>query len=170
MKTLPLLLLGAGAVYFIAKKPAKVSTTSTKEDSIASGQIGSKDVGYKIVNSKLTIYDKQKAWDYAFKVGADGAEVNNVDDNTWSPSPLREKLFGGYLETELSVKTLMKTKEQALFLFDLMRFLYSGIASKLIDFEKDEDNGLPTLKGFRSNIAKITGFDVSDFKVELIKK
>ena len=91
MGNLPLLLLGVGAVYFITKKPAK-TTTSTKEDSIASGQIGSKDVGYKIVNCKLTIYDKQKAFNYAFKLGAENA-MPNVDEYTWSSKVVTQKLI-----------------------------------------------------------------------------
>lgn len=165
MGNLPLLLLGAGAVYFITKKPAKTAT-STKEDSIAPGQIGSKDLGYKIVDCKLTIYDKQKAFDYAYELGVDNAFGIKLDGT----EPLKETLFGGCLQKELTVKALMKTKEKALFVFDLMRFLYSGIVSKSIEFGEDEDNGFPTLQGFKDNIAKITGFDVSDFKVEIIKK
>lgn len=167
MKNLPLLLLGAGAVYFIAKKPAKVSTTSTKEDAIAPGQIGSKEIGYKIVNCKLTIYDKQKAWNYAFKLGADGAEVNNVDEYTWSTKPLKMKLVGDCFGSEVTVKSLINSKEKAFFIFELFRYLDSGITSKSDVY--DENAALSSIESFKDNIEKLFKYDVSNYKVELIE-
>lgn len=165
MKNLPLLILGAGAALFFSRA-TKPLIIKTPKEIVYDDQIGSKEVGYKIVDCSLTIYDKQKAYNHAFKLGADNALGIKLD----GVKPLKETLFGGCLEKELTVKALMTTKEKALFIFDLMRFLYSGIVSKSIEFEEDYDNGFPTLQGFKNNIAKITGFDVSDFKVEVIKK
>ena len=68
MKNLPLLLLGAGAVYFIAKKPAKVSSTaSTKEKLNSTSDINQK--GYTITNCSLKVNDLQKSLDYAYESG-----------------------------------------------------------------------------------------------------
>ena len=165
MKTLQLLLLGAGAALFLSRA-TKPLIIKTPKEIVYDDQIGSKEVGYKIVDCSLTIFNKQKAFNYAYELGVDNAFGIKLDGT----EPLKETLFGGCLQKELTVKALMKTKEKALFVFDLMRFLYSGIVSKSIEFGEDEDNGFPTLQGFKDNIAKITGFDVSDFKVELIKK
>lgn len=165
MKNLPLLLLGAGAVYFIAKKPAK---TSTKESlTIAPGQIGSKDIGYKIVDCKLTIYDKQKAFDYAFKLGADGALVNNVDENTWSTKPIKKKLIGDCIASDKNVKILITSKEKAHFIFELFRNLFSGIFSKSDVY--DSMTALADIKGFRDSIGEVFGYDVSKYDISLIQ-
>lgn len=167
MKNLPLLLIGAGAVYFLAKKPVKTST-ATKEESIASGQIGSKDTGYKIVDCKLTIYDKQKAFDYAFKLGVDSTSPDYNKGNTWSTKPLKKKLVGDCISSEISAKILMNTKEKALFVFELFRYLYSGIALQSDVF--DETTALDSIQQFKDNTEKLLGYNTSDFKVELIQK
>lgn len=168
MKNLTLLLLGAGAVYFIAKKPAKASTTPSKESSdIVPGQIGSKEIGYKIVNCKLTIYDKQKAYNYAFKLGVDGAEVNNVDEYTWSTKPLKKKLVGECIDAEILAKILMSTKEKAFFIFELFKYLLSGITSKSEIYTSEQ--ALKTIQQFKDNVQKVLGYDTSDYKVEIIE-
>lgn len=165
MKNLPLLLLGAGAVYLAAKKPTKVST---KENlTIAPGQIGSKDIGYKIVDCKLTIYDKQKAFDYAFKLGADGVEPNNVDEYTWSTKPLKKKLIGECIDAEILAKLLMNTKEKAFFVFNLFKYLLSGIVSKSEVFTSDQ--ALTNIQQFKDSVQKLLGYDTSAYKVELIE-
>lgn len=166
MKNLPLLLLGAGAVYFIAKKPAKASATSIKEDTIAPGQIGSKETGYKIVNCKLTIYDKQKAFDYAFKLGAENA-MPNVDEYTWSSKVVTQKLIGDCFGSEITAKMLINSKEKASFIFELIKHLYSGIVSESAEFE---ENAISMLEQMKNNFQKILGYDTSSFKVELVIK
>jgi hypothetical protein len=165
MKNLPLLLLGAGAVFLVAKKPAKVSTKESL--TIAPGQIGSKDQGYKIVDCKLTIYDKQKAFDYAFKLGADGAEPNNVDEYTWSTKPLKKKLVGECIDAEILAKLLMSTKEKAFFIFELFKYLLSGITSKSEVYTSDQ--AIESIQQFKDNVQKLLGYDTSAYKVELIE-
>jgi hypothetical protein len=168
MGNLPLLLLGAGAVYFITKKPAKVSIASTKEPVIIKpGQSGSNLMGFKIAACNLTIYNKQKALDYAFKLGADATKPDYNGGNNWDISSLKEKLISDCIETEEDAKILMDTKEKALFVFDLMKYLYSGISSKSISFDQF---GLDNMQKFKDTVNKIFGYDVSDFKIEIIKK
>lgn len=152
---LPLVLLGAGA-WFLAK-PKKEPTSNGK------GVItGSKDRGYIITNCNLVIIDKQKALDYAFALGV---SVDTSKD--WNTKVLKFNLFGDCLSSEEKGKKLMNSKEKALFVFDLLKFLDSGISSNDQSFDQD---ALLQLDQLKSNIAKITGIDTSDFKVELVKK
>lgn len=151
----PLLLLGAGA-WFLTK-PKKEPASSGK------GVItGSKERGYVITNCNLVITDKQKALDYAFTLGA---SVDTSKD--WNTKILKFNLFGDCLSSEEKGKKLMTSKEKALFVFDLLKFLDSGISSNNQSFDQD---ALERLDQLKTNIAKITGFDTSDFKVELVKK
>lgn len=174
MKNLPLLLLGAGAVYFIAKKPdiktSKKESSSKEEDTqeketpvVLPGQAK----GYNIDGCKLTIYNKQKAYAYAFKLGADNSLPDYNEGNTWSTKPLKKTLVGDCISSEENAKSLMNTKEKAFFIFELFKNLYSGITSKSIVFE---ENAIDSIQQFKNSVAKVFGYDVSDFKVEIIKK
>lgn len=163
-----LALAGLFAAFTLGKKSSSKPTSSKESSDIAPGQIGSKDIGYKINDCKLTIYDKQKALDYAFKLGVDGTSPDYNKGNTWSTKPLKKKLVGDCISSEISAKTLMNTKEKALFVFELFRYLYSGIALQSDVF--DETTALDSIQQFKDNTEKLLGYDTSDFKVELIQK
>lgn len=164
MKTLPLLLLGVGVVYLLRdnqnKIIKKVITDAEKEDSDKS-EFG--EQGYKIENCKLTIYNKKKALDYAFQLGVIGAEESKGDFNT---KIFEQKLLGDCAETEKSAKILMSSKEKALFIFDLLKYLYSGLISGGIDMEQFTLDNLQKMKNVISSEFK---YNVSDFKIEIIK-
>lgn len=153
---LPLLALGVGAWYL--SKP-KTSTEKTTTKGIVTG---SKERGYLITDCNLVIYDEQKAFDYAYTLGT---SVDTSSD--WNTKVLKFNLFGDCLSSEQKGKKLMNSKEKALFVFNLFKFLDSGISSKDQSFDQDLLSQLDQLK---QNIAKFTGFDVSAFKVELVIK
>jgi hypothetical protein len=156
-----LALAGIFAAFTLGKR----SSTKTRKESttILPGQ----SKGYNIKDCKLTIYDKQKALDHAFKLGADNTLPDYNGGNNWKVNDLKNILFGDCLNTKNNVKILMVTKEQALFIFDMLKFLYSGIASKSISFEKEFTNNMQEIKDtFKNSL----GYDVSDFETELIKK
>jgi len=164
MKTgiLPLVLLGAGA-WFLTK-PKK----ETKSENSSKGIVtGSKERGYIITNCNLVIYDEQKAFDYAFNLGADNTKPDYNGCNSLKTAPLEFRLLGDCISNENKAKSLMKTKEDALFIFELMKFFASGIASKSLAMEQW---GLANLEKFKSITNKLLGFDTSNFKVELVKK
>jgi hypothetical protein len=135
MKNLPLLLLGAGAVYFIAKKPGKVST-STKEDSTGLNQIGSEKVGYKIVEQKfgvskethfvITVYNRQQALDYAYNTGIKYA--NN------GPGYVANLLIG----SQFDLLRKLNLDQDFKFVFDLLVYGYSGMSSVIKNKEFDD--------------------------------
>ena len=153
---LPLFALGIGA-WFLSKP--KTTQTESKSKGIV---IGSKERGYIITNCNLVIYDKQKALDYAFNLGV------SVDTSVdWNTKVLKFNLFGDCLSSEEKGKKLITNKEKALFVFDLLKFLNSGISSNDQSFD---ETALLQLIQTKENIAKITGIDTSDFKVELVKK
>lgn len=155
---LPLVALGIGA-WFLTKPKTTSTETSTSKGIVT----GSKDErGYVITNCSLVIYDEQKALDYAFTLGA---SVDTSKD--WNTKVLKFNLFGDCLSSEEKGKKLMNSKEKALFVFNLLKFVSSGISSNNQSFDQDSLGQLDQLK---TNIAKITGFDTSDFKVELVKK
>lgn len=160
---LPLVLLGAGA-WFLAKPKQTTTETKTSSKGIVTG---SSEKGYIITNCGLVIIDEQKALDFAFKLGADNTKPDYNGGNSLKTAPLEFKLLGDCISTEDKAKSLMKTKDDALFIFNLLKFFASGIASKSLAMEQW---GISTLEKFKSVTAKITGIDTSDFKVELVKK
>lgn len=162
MKTgiLPLVLLGAGA-WFLAK-PKK----ETKSENSSKGIVtGSKERGYIITNCNLVIYDEQKAYDYAFTKTA--FEAKNSDFENFMKS-VKFNLFGDCLTTEDKSKILMNSDKKALFIFNMFKFMISGRQSA--DQTYTVENALSSINDTKENIAKITGFDTSNFKVELVKK
>jgi hypothetical protein len=166
MKTgiLPLVALGIGA-WFLAKPKKETASSETKSKGVITG---SKDErGYVITNCNLVIYDEQKAYDYAYSLGADNTKPDYNGGNSLKTAPLEFRLLGDCISTEDKAKSLMKTKNEALFIFTLLKFFASGVASKSLAMEQW---GIANLEKFKSVTSKILGFDTSDFKVELVKK
>ncbi len=158
---LPLVALGVGA-WFLTKP--KQTTTESK----SGGKgivVGSKERGYVITNCNLTIYDEQKAFDFAFNKTAFEAKNSNVENFM---NPVKFNLFGDCLTTDEKAKILINSKKKALFVFNMFKFMISGRQS--VDETYSVDNALTALNQAKENIAKITGIDTSDFKVELVKK
>jgi len=167
--------LGAGYVYF--KKPKAVTKKSTKpkvetpkaetpkvETPPKNGKVtsGSKDVGYEIYDcNKLIIYDNQKAYDYAFDLGANTKELNGQFDDIF---------FGKCFEDPKDLTNLMKITEnvdKAKFIFNLMKYALSGYATNHPD---EKDNLLSTLKSIKNKLDDLLNFDVSGFDVSLINQ
>ena len=61
----------------------------------------------------------------------------------------------------------MNTKEKAFFIFELFRYLFSGITSKSETYSAD--SALNQIQQFKDNTQKLLGYDTSDYKVELIE-
>jgi hypothetical protein len=167
--------LGAGYVYF--KKPKAVTKKSTKpkvetpkaetpkvETPPKNGKVtsGSKDVGYEIYDcNKLIIYDNQKAYDYAFDLGANTKELNGQFDDIF---------FGKCFEDPKDLTNLMKITEnvdKAKFIFNLMKYALSGYATNHPD---EKDDLLSTLNSIKNKLDDLLNIDVSDFDVSLVKQ
>ena len=150
----PLLLLGAGA-WFLAK-PKKEPASNEK------GIItGSKERGYIITNCNLVIYDEQKAFDYAYAKGIEEAKKNE-----WNTAAIKFNLFGDCLSPS-KITTVVNTRDNALFIFNLLKLYSSGVVSVNIAFSDDVLKNLSELKNL---FGKLLNIDTSDFKVELVKK
>lgn len=160
----PLILLGAGA-WFLAKPKTNTEKATSSGKGIVTGS--KEERGYVITNCNLVIYDEQKAFDYAYKLGADNTKPDYNGGNSLKTAPLEFRLLGDCISTENKAKSLMKTKDDALFIFTLLKFFASGVASKSLAMEQW---GINNLEKFKSVTNKILGFDTSDFKVELVKK
>jgi hypothetical protein len=154
----PLILLGAGA-WFLAKPKNNAEKANSGGKGIVTG---SKERGYIITNCNLVIYDEQKAFDYVYSLGVEEAKKGK-----WNTPALKFNLFGDCLSNDEKGKQLMNTKEKALFIFNLHKFVSSGVVSIDESFTKDKLDSLTNLK---TTIAKVLGIDTSDFKVELVKK
>ena len=113
MKNLPLLLLGAGAVFLVAKKPAAKTGNSEAIPKNATLSAGSKEIGYAIYDcEKLVIFDSKKAYDHVFDLGSTLDQANKLDD----------LLFGVCFDSPediLKFKQMINTKEKAIFVFNL---------------------------------------------------
>lgn len=157
---LPLVALGVGA-WFLTKP--KTTQTESKSKGITTGS--KEERGYVITNCNLTIYDEQKAFDFAFNKTAFEAKNSNVENFM---NPVKFNLFGDCLTTDEKAKILINSKKKALFVFNMFKFMISGRQS--VDETYSVDNALTALNQAKENIAKITGIDTSDFKVELVKK
>lgn len=162
MKNLPLLLLGAGAVYFIAKKPAKASTKETsvkKESEVQGNYIGSKEIGYKIDDYTLTVYNRQQALDYAYQIGVKYASKG--------PKYVSDVLIGS--QTEILNK--FGLEKDVRFIFDLLVYGFSGISSSVNNPNYDKTYLIPILEQFHIDLIKL-GWDNEEFlnsmKIELL--
>lgn len=174
MKLLPLLALG-GAIYLFTKDK-KYPSSSSKSESVTS-KIGSKEIGYEIINcTKLIIHNKDKAFEYAFNIGAlEAIKGQKLDPSKLTPEVLLlgncfEKYESEYFNTEqeklaakdkaiAQFKKLFNTKDKAKFYFELEQWLYTGLVKVGL---VDPEFALQQLNKTKDNFAKITGYDVSD--------
>lgn len=162
MKNLPLLLLGAGAVYFIAKKPAAKTGNSEAIPKNATLSAGSKEIGYAIYDcEKLVIFDSKKAYDHVFDLGSTLDQANKLDD----------LLFGVCFDSPediLKFKQMINTKEKAILVFNLFKYLLSGYGKNHQDYDT-QDEILAELNSIKIKMTSF-GHNSTDFKVEIIKK
>lgn len=134
MKALPLLVGGLIVFAFMQKSSANSTKPKPKEvdpkpsenpnESESDNKpknyptVGSQNIGYEIINCKeIKIYDAKKSLDFAFDTGK-----KLPKDYSYNTADLNNKLFGKCLN---NMKSL--TKENALFIFDLMKYGYSGL-------------------------------------------
>jgi hypothetical protein len=158
MKTLPLLLLGAGALYFVAKKPAKVSKTNISDPS---NIVSSK--GYEITNCSLKVYDLQKSLDYAYEAG--------VKYGSKGPDYVINFIFGLCL-TKDKLWLLVDGDQNDKFIFEMVKYGLSGLYSKTLETDpvkkKDLRLGLlAILIDLRIKLIE-SGSDESSFYIDLL--
>lgn len=176
MKFLPLLLVGGGIYLFTKGKPAK------KASETITSKIGSKEIGYEIINcNKLVIYNKEKAFQWAFGLGAlEAIKMQNNPNYFIQPDVL---LYGNCFEQYesdnfktkeeveeakqkglIQFKKLVNTKEKAKFLFELFQWLYTGLVkTNVLDIEASLHN----LTKFKEGLSQYLGYDTADLIVEL---
>jgi hypothetical protein len=144
---LPLLLLGAGAVYFITKKPAIIKTKKEisieKESEVQGNHIGSKDIGYKIDNSTLTVYDRQKALDYAYQTG--------VKYTYKGQNYVSNILIGSQIDT----LNKLTTESDIRFIFDLLIYGFSGMSHTINNPNYDKMYLIPLLEQFHIDLINL---------------
>lgn len=172
---LPLLLGGGILAFFLMNK--KKSTTSSNSNESITSKIGSKEIGYEIINcNKVIIYDEQKAYAYAFTMGvAQGTKNLGMDE--WNTSEFEELLVGDCLEKIEQ----FKVKEQAFkeakkffynktvvkFIYNLFRYLYSGYVT-VYQKEYIEEDFIKNLNKMKSSFKEM-GFDTTDLQTVLIE-
>ena len=158
MKTLPLLLLGAGALYFVAKKPAKVSKTNISDPSTP---VSSK--GYEITNCSLKVYDLQKSLDYAYEAG--------VKYGSKGPDYVINFIFGLCL-TKDKIWLLVDGDQNDKFIFEMVKYGLSGLYSKTSQMGiAERENLRQMLLAFMMDLeVKLieSGSDKSSFYVALL--
>lgn len=170
MKLLPLFILGGGFYLFTKNKSGIKS--NIKSESIIS-KIGSKEIGYELINcNKLIIHDQNKAYSHAFNQGYN-LYIQDVkaalDDNIETKSiglpglyNIEKNLIGLCFDSE-NIKLL--SKKNALFLFNLVKALYAGYAH-LDPLSSDNDILKMNLSHYINNMISLNGYDTSDFKIE----
>lgn len=162
MKNLPLLLLGAGAVYLVAKKPSTKTTSTETIPKNATLSAGSKEIGYAIYDcEKLVIFDSKKAYNHAFDLGSTLDQPNKLDD----------LLFGVCFDSPEDIskfKQMINTKEKAILVFNLFKYLLSGYGKNHQDYDT-QDEILAELNSIKIKMTSF-GYNSNDFKVEIIKK
>lgn len=161
MKILPLLLLGGGAYFLTKKKPKASSSSSTSSDS----KIGSKDIGYEIVNcNTVKIYDEQKAFQYAFTIGSQQGLVQNANVESFLLGDCFEQLEDWEKEKAIAfIKNFYKSKVTLRFIYNLFRFAYSGYALTSQDKETAQNQLVNLKEKFKS-----FGFDTNDLQSSLV--
>ena len=161
MKILPLLLLGGGS-YFLTKKKPKASTSSTISND---SKIGSKDIGYEIINcNTVKIYNEQKAFQYAFQIGSQQGLLQNANIEPFLVGDCFEQLEAGTKEDAVKfAKKFFGNKVTTRFIFNLFRFARSGYALT----SSDVDGAKQNLQSFKDNLKEI-GIDTTDLQSELV--
>lgn len=125
---LPVILIGGGLLYFIINKNSskpKVLNSQNPSQNTNSNIIGSKKVGYVIQNCKLTIYDPDIAYEYAFQQGKE-----LIKGGSFSTNKLKNTLLGDCFSTLEKRKCLLVSNDTAKFIYELIRYGYSGAYSE----------------------------------------
>lgn len=162
MNLLPIFALGVGAYFLTKKKPASTTSSSViKNDS----KIGSKDIGYEIINcSTVKIYNEQKAFQYAFQIGSQQGLLQNANVESFLVGDCFEQLEAGTKEDAIKfAKKFFSNKVTVRFIFNLFRFAKSGYALTSGNTE-DSKTDLQSLK----NNLKELGIDTTDLQTELV--
>ncbi len=164
---LPIILIGGGLLYVLLNKKSSTNTNPLKKESNStqsnnSNVIGSKEIGYTIQNCQLTIYDSDKALEYAFEQGR-----QLVIKKSLSANELKIKLIGDCLSTIQKRTCLFSSTKNAHFIFDLIRYGYSGAYSE----GAGTIMGMTQmLKDFISDIKKeFKSIDTSNWTNELVE-
>jgi hypothetical protein len=163
MNLLPIFALGVGAYFLTKKKPVTSSSSTIKNDS----KIGSKDIGYEIINcNTVKIYNEQKAFQYAFALGSSKGMIQKANE-------LESNLIGDCFEQLEGVeekdaiafaKKFFKNKTIVRFIFNLFRFAYSGYTLTSPDNAQNSINALVAIK---ESFTKI-GIDTTDLQTDLV--
>ena len=158
MGNLPLLLLGVGAVYFITKKPAKVSKTN-----ISDPLVTTPSKGYTITNCSLKVHDLQKSLDYAYESG--------IKYGNKGPDYVINLLFGLCL-TKNKIWLLVDGDQNDKFIFEMVKYGLSGLYSKTSEtdpMKKEELRKmlLAILIDLEMKLVE-SGSDKSSFYIELL--
>lgn len=124
-----------------------------------------KSKGFTISNCSLTITDSNKAFEYTYNLGACEAKKIKITDLDIANEKTIKSLFGNCINTKPEI--LFKDKNTALFIYEMFRYLYTGMAS--IHFEAIGWY-LDKLKELKEYIAKFNNIDTSDFKIQLTLK
>lgn len=162
MNLLPIFALGVGAYLLTKKKPASTTSSSViKNDS----KIGSKDIGYEIINcTTVKIYNEQKAFEYAFQTGSQQGLLKNANIETFLVGDCFEQLENGTKEDAIKfAKKFFGNKVTTRFIFNLFRFAKSGYALTSGDIE----NSKKDLQSFKDNLKEI-GIDTTDLQTDLV--
>ncbi len=161
MKILPLLLLGGGA-YFLTKKKPKASGSTTSNDSNKSDLPVQ---GFIIKDCELIDFNQDLAYDYAYSAGVSFYNQNkevNLDK-------FRNQLFGDCLASLVSLKKLMSSTKNAKFIFDVIRYGYSGITQEANKIQNSDKYYLSELQKIYDYFKSQLGF-FPVVQIELVKK
>lgn len=161
MKIIPLLLLGGGAYFLTKKKSATTSSSPIQNDS----KIGSKDIGYEIINcNTVKIYNEQKAFQYAFTIGSQQGMNQNANVESFLVGDCFEQLEDWEKEKAIAfIKNFYKNKVTLRFVYNLFRFAYSGYALTSQDKETAQNQLNDLKQKFKS-----FGFDTNDLQSSLV--
>lgn len=152
-----LALAGLFAAFTLGKRSVAKTTTVPKNAKLVAG---SKETGYAIYDCNLLIiYNAKKAYSYAFDLGL------KIDQNS---GHFDEILVGDCFEDDSEYgKKIVNTKEKTIFILNLLKYYFSGYVA---NHPEDSDNKLKKLESLKENFAELTKFDISSFKVEIVKK
>lgn len=155
-----LALAGLFAAFTLGKRSSSKITSTKAIPKDAKLVAGSKEIGYAIYDcNKLVIYDSKKAYNYVFDLGL------KIDENS---GYFDELLLGDCFEDDSGYgKKIVNTKEKTIFILNLFKYYISGYVA---NHPEDSNTKLKKLESLKENFAELTKFDLSSFKIELVKK